>query len=72
MSLPSTTQAYKLTSFDKSLDGLVLERDVAVPSQLAPTEVLVELHAVSLNARDYQSECCAPLPPHIHDNALAD
>lgn len=53
MSIPSTTQSYKLASFEKSLDGLVLE-DVSLPSQLGPTDVLVEVHAVSLNARDYQ------------------
>ncbi|CDW98177.1 hypothetical protein [Sporisorium scitamineum] len=54
MSIPQTTQAYKLASFDKSLDGLVLKQDVSLPSQLAPTEVLVEIHAVLLNARDCQ------------------
>lgn len=56
MSLPQTTQAYRLSSFDKSLEGLVLDRNVSLPdpSQLAPTQVLVEVHAVSLNARDFQ------------------
>jgi NADPH:quinone reductase-like Zn-dependent oxidoreductase len=56
MSNPRTTQAYRLSSFDKSLEGLVLDDKVALPDaeQLAPTAVLVEVHAVSLNARDYQ------------------
>ncbi|GAK62963.1 NAD(P)-binding protein [Moesziomyces antarcticus] len=56
MSTPRTTQAYRLSSFDKSLEGLVLDDKVALPDvgQLAPTSVLVEVHAVSLNARDYQ------------------
>ncbi len=52
MSTPNTTQTYKLASYEKSLDGLVLE-DVSLP-QLGSTDVLVEVHAVSLNARDYQ------------------
>ena len=58
MSSPKTTQAYRLSSFEKSLDGLVLDQNVSLPdaSQLEATQVLVEIHAVSLNARDYQSK----------------
>ncbi|SNX82445.1 related to alcohol dehydrogenase [Melanopsichium pennsylvanicum] len=56
MSIPKTTQAYRLKTFERSLDGLVLDQNVTLPdtSQLKPTEVLVEIRAVSLNARDYQ------------------
>lgn len=56
MSMPQTTQAYRLSSFEKNLNGLVLDENVPLPdaSKLAPTQVLVEIHAVSLNARDYQ------------------
>lgn len=56
MSLPTTTQAYRLASFDQSLSGLTLDKKVPLPSasDLEPTQVLVEIHAVSLNARDYQ------------------
>lgn len=57
MSSPTTTQAYRLSSFEKNLDGLVLDQNVSLPdaSQLGATNVIVEVHAVSLNARDYQS-----------------
>ncbi|SPO21818.1 related to alcohol dehydrogenase [Ustilago trichophora] len=56
MSSPATTQAYRLSSFEKNLDGLILDRNVSLPdaSQLGATDVIVEVHAVSLNARDYQ------------------
>lgn len=62
MTIPRSTQAYKLASFDKSFDGLEVQ-DVPLPSQLEPTQVLVEIHAVSLNARDYQSEFRPPPSP---------
>lgn len=70
MSLPTTTQAYRLSSFEKSLDGLVLDQNVALPdaSQLGPTDVIVEIHAVSLNARDYQSKF-PPSPTTINLSA---
>lgn len=57
--MPRVTQAYRLTSFGKSLDGLVLDQNVSLPdhTELGPTQVLIEVHAVSLNARDYQSMC---------------
>ncbi|PWZ03064.1 GroES-like protein [Testicularia cyperi] len=56
VTIPTTTEAYRLRSFSKDLNGLVLDTSVSLPrpEQLRPKQVLVRIHAVSLNARDYQ------------------
>lgn len=56
--VPRKTSAYRLTAFTKDLGGLSVDEDVQLPrvEALGPMQVIVEIHAVSLNARDYQSK----------------
>lgn len=52
--VPSHTSAYRLSTFSKDLAGLHLDDEVQLPNALQSSQVMVEMHAVSLNARDYQ------------------
>lgn len=54
--VPNQTSAYRLASFTKDLGGLSVDEGVQLPDALLSTQVVVEIHAVSLNARDYQSK----------------
>ncbi|KAN0061495.1 hypothetical protein ACQY0O_006342 [Thecaphora frezii] len=51
--LPTRTTTYRLRSYTKDLSGLVQE-ETELPATLQPGQVLVRMHAVSLNARDLQ------------------
>ncbi|KAI0023411.1 hypothetical protein F4780DRAFT_769275 [Xylariomycetidae sp. FL0641] len=51
MSVPSTQKQWSVTGTDKAFDGLELTTDAKVP-QVGENEVLVKLHAASLNYRD--------------------
>ncbi|KAF5334566.1 hypothetical protein D9758_015784 [Tetrapyrgos nigripes] len=53
MAVPKTMQRYILTSMDESFQGLTLQENVPVPAP-APGQVLVKVHALTLNARDVQ------------------
>lgn len=50
MSVPSTQKQWVITSDEKGFDGLVF-KEAPVP-KLGENEVLVKLHAASLNYRD--------------------
>lgn len=53
MSLPTTTEAWVVQGKDaaKGFDNLQLEKDRKIPD-LGDSDVLVQIHAVSLNFRD--------------------
>ena len=71
MSYPSIVKTYRLRSFVKDLSGLVLdEATLPKPEELASDEVVVKVHAVSLNARDLQIASGTYPAPHLPPSGL--
>lgn len=53
-SIPSLMRAAQQTSYGEVRDVLTLRDDVPVPCQLSPTQVLVHVHATSINPADWR------------------
>ncbi|KAF5372950.1 hypothetical protein D9758_001571 [Tetrapyrgos nigripes] len=53
MAVPKFIKRWIISSTDESLEGLTLQENVSVPEP-GPGQVLVKVHAVTLNARDVQ------------------
>ena len=49
--LPSTTKAWQLTGYSSDFSSLQLTKSDPIPT-LGPSDVLVQIHYVSLNYRD--------------------
>ncbi|KAI5474553.1 hypothetical protein MNV49_003051 [Pseudohyphozyma bogoriensis] len=69
-SVPTTMKQYTL-SHRKDLSGLTLATDATVPKLTSPTQVLINMKALSLNARDLQiATGIYPAPHTIPDDLV--
>lgn len=63
-------QQYQL-SHRKDFSGLTLHKDVPRPTLKSPKDVMIKIHAISLNARDLQiAQDQYPAPHAIKDNLV--